>query len=54
MNPSGDARPPLLTRYEMARIVASGRSQLDAGAKALVEVTDERLRCDMTYVAALN
>ena len=51
---NGHARKPLLTRYEMTRIVGLRALQLDAGAKALVEVTDERLRCDMTYVAALE
>lgn len=44
----------LLTRYEVARIVGLRALQLDAGAKALVHVTDERLRCDVCYVAALE
>ena len=43
---------PLLTRYEVARTVGLRALQLDTGAQPLVDVGDERLRCDATYVAA--
>ena len=47
-------RPPLLTKFEVARIVGLRSLQLSEGATPLVEVSDARLRCDTMYVAALE
>jgi DNA-directed RNA polymerase subunit K/omega len=44
--------PPLLTRYEVARVIGLRALQLDTGAQPFVHVGDERLRTDASYVAA--
>ena len=44
----------MLTRYEVARIVGLRALQISEGAEPRVFVTDERLRRDTVYVAALE
>lgn len=44
----------MLTRYEATRIVGLRALHLSAGGSPNVNVTDETLRCDMLYVAALE
>lgn len=46
--------PVYLTRYEMARVVGLRALQLDAGATPLVTIEADSLRCDSSYVAALE
>jgi len=44
----------MLTRYEMARLVGIRALQLSEGYEPHVFITDERLRRDAVYVAALE
>jgi len=46
--------PPLLTRYEFARVVGMRALQLDEGDEPRVRAPTERLRGDSVYVAALE
>ena len=45
-------QPPLLSRYELARLLGMRALQISEGDAPLVHVSAERLRCDPTYVAA--
>lgn len=44
----------MLTRYEVARLVGIRALQISEGSEPRVFVTDERLRRDAVYVAALE
>lgn len=44
----------MLSRFEMARVVGLRAMQLAEGEAPLVHSIDESLRCDYTYVAALE
>jgi DNA-directed RNA polymerase subunit K/omega len=44
----------MLTRYEVARLVGLRALQISEGSEPRVFVTDERLRRDDVYVAALE
>ena len=44
----------MLTRYEVARLVGIRALQISEGSEPRVFVTDERLRRDTVYVAALE
>lgn len=44
----------MLTRYEMARLVGIRALQISEGSEPRVFVTNERLRRDAVYVAALE
>lgn len=44
----------MLTRYEVARLVGIRALQISEGSEPHVFVTDERLRRDAVYVAALE
>ena len=46
--------PPLLTRYEIARLVGMRALQLDHGAEPRAHAPDEALRRDSTYMAYLE
>lgn len=45
---------PMLSRYEVARLVGLRALQLEHGDDARVQVEDATLRCDVVYVAALE
>ena len=45
-------KSPLLTRYEVARVVGLRALQLGDGASPMVHIEDETLRTDSVYVAA--
>ena len=44
----------VLSRYEIARILGARSLQLSEGEEPKVLVRDERLKCDLLYVAALE
>lgn len=44
----------MLTRYEVARLIGLRALQISEGSEPHVFVTDERLRRDTVYVAALE